>query len=587
MVLFSKESVQRLREAIDIVDLISRYVDLKKGGTTYKGLCPFHDERTPSFTVQRATRHYHCFGCGAHGDGLSFLMQHENLDFKQALEFLAERYGVTLEVEEGSREQRGIPKARLRQAMEAAAFFYHTALLHSKEAFGAREYLSSRGFSSAFLRAFEVGFAPEKKGVLSSFLIEKGFSRKEIAEAGLIGNGGRDFFSDRILFPVHDTIGNTIGFSARKWREETFGGKYINTAETPLFKKSQILFGLFWSKKRLMKDRVACLVEGQLDALRLIEAGFDFTVATLGTAFGAGHVEQLRAFGVEEVYLSFDQDEAGYKSAEKAGHMLMKRGIGVRVLSFDGAKDPDELLSKQGRVSFYNALSRASPYVEYLVNLSKRHNDWSLPQNKDREVRQIAERIREWESSILVHESLRQLASLTQVPEKLLNIGEKPILTTSLPPSLPSPIAGGDAGLMLELDIVRHLVIGFDDPELAECLSKNLSEDDFASEQVRKLFSKATDLLKQGERVDFVSLASLLDTEKGGKIVQTLVGRRQRAEKPLPFVKELIYKLKMRNWLQEREAVRLKMEQAEVDEKELMSLAKEFDELMRSPPSML
>jgi len=586
MVLFSKESVQKLREAIDIVDLISRYVDLKKAGVTYKGLCPFHDERTPSFTVQAATRHYHCFGCGAHGDGLSFLMQHESLDFKQALEFLAERYGVTLEVAEGSSEQKGTSKVRLRQVMEAASQFYHTALLHSKEASRARDYLSSRGFSDSFLRSFTVGFALEKRTTLSSFLLEQGFSRKEMMEVGLVGKKGGDFFTDRILFPIHDAIGNIIGFSGRKWREETFGGKYINTPETPLFKKSQVLFGLYRSKKRLMKERIACLVEGQLDALRLIEAGFDFTVATLGTAFGMSHVDQLRAFGVEEVYLSFDQDEAGHKSAEKAGHMLMKRGIGVRVVSFDGAKDPDELLSRQGKSAFYSALATALPYVEYVVNRSKQRHDWALPQNKDRELRQIAERIREWDSSILVHESLRQLASLVHVPEKLLNIGEKAVLTTSLPSSLPLPRAG-DAALMLELDIVRYLVNGSENTELVECISKNISEDDFISGQVRKLFSKSMKQIEQGKGVDFVSLASELDTEEAEKIFQALVSRRQKAEGALQQVKELICKVKERNWLQKRETIRLKMEEAQIDEKELMNLAKEFDSLMKSPPSKI
>jgi len=586
MVLFSKESVQRLRDAIDIVDLISRYVNLKRSGATYKGLCPFHDEKTPSFTVQKATRHYHCFGCGAHGDGLSFLMQHENLDFKQALEFLAERYGVALEVAAGSQEQKGIPKARLRQVMDAAAHFYHTALLHSQEAVGAREYLASRGFSLSFLKAFTVGFAPEKQGLLPAFLEEQGFSKKEILEVGLLGKGGHDFFTDRIVFSIHDTIGNIIGFSARKWREKTFGGKYINTPETPLFKKSQVLFGLYYSKKRMVRDRMVCLVEGQLDALRLIEAGFNFTVATLGTAFGSSHIDQLRAFGVEEVYLSFDQDEAGLKSAQTAGHMLMKRGIGVRVLSFEGAKDPDELLSKRGKMAFYAALSSAAPYVEYVVGLSKKRNDWTLPQNKDREVRRIAHSIREWENPILVHESLRQLASLAQVPENLLSVGDKPLLTTSLPSAAPpSPL--GDSGLMLELDIVRWIVSSSGNEELAECLLKNVSKEDFTHDQVRKLFITGVERIRQGERVDFVSLASDLDTEDGGKIFQSLISRRQKMEKALPLVKESIFKLKERNWLQKREAIRQKMEAAQVDENELMTLAKQFDELTRSPPTVL
>ena len=268
---FTKESIQRLREAVDIIDLISRYVPLKRSGTAWKGHCPFHDEKTPSFTVNKASRHYHCFGCGAHGDAVAFLMEHERFEFKQALEFLSERFGIPLELEQGDVDEKGASRGRLKGVNEAASRFFHAYLLHADEAEGARVYLSKRRFSLSFLQAFSIGYAPATHGLLPRHLKSLGFTEEEMVQAGLLSKHDgrvREFFSERITFPILDAIGNTIGFSARKWREETFGGKYINTSETPLFKKSRVLFGLFYSKKRMMKDRIACLVEGQVDALR-------------------------------------------------------------------------------------------------------------------------------------------------------------------------------------------------------------------------------------------------------------------------------------------------------------------------------
>lgn len=590
MARFTKESVQRLRDAVDIVDLISRYVPLKRAGVTWKGLCPFHDEKTPSFTVNKASKHYHCFGCGAHGDSVAFLMEHERLEFKQALEFLAERFGVTLEVE-AQEEERGVSKARLRSVNEAANHFFHTYLLHAKEAEGAREYLRSRGFSLAFLQAFSVGYAPSIPGMLQKYLRSQGFSEEEMVLAGLlVRHEGRvrEFFSERITFPILDALGHTIGFSARKWREETFGGKYINTKETELFTKSRVLFGLFHSKKRMMKDRVACLVEGQLDALRLIEAGFDFTVATLGTAFGAPHVEQLKAMGIEEIYLALDQDKAGMASAEKAGHLLMKKGIGVKVVRFDGCKDPDELLANKGKTAFFQALAAASDYVTFMIDRSKEAADWSSPREKDAAVRHLAGLVREWENPIHVYETLRQIALLTKVPENLLGVGAVP--TVSVAAASPKPVVskeGGGADLMLELDLVRWLLlVGPEQQHLVHECASHLGSTDFSHEVPRQLFCLSIERLQRGERPDLMSFAGDVDIESVSAAVQCLLGRRQRPEKAPGLLFETIKRLKERNWLFAREQIRQKMDDASLSEEALIELARQFDALTKSPPAL-
>jgi DNA primase len=588
---FTKESIQRLREAIDIVDLISRYLPLKRAGTTFKGLCPFHDEKTPSFTVNKASRHYHCFGCGAHGDAVAFLMQHERMEFKQALEFLSERFGVPLESDSGENDERGKSKARLRQVNEAASTFYHTFLLHSEEAKGAREYLAKRGFPLSFLQAFLIGYAPSVSGVLRKFLHTSGFSDDEMEQAGLlVRHEGRvrEFFSERITFPILDAIGHTLGFSARKWREETYGGKYVNTQETALFKKSKVLFGLFYSKKRMMKDRIACLVEGQVDALRLIEAGFDFTVASLGTAFGLPHVEQLKAMGIEEVYLSFDQDEAGLSSAEKAGQLMMKKGIGVKVVQFSDAKDPDELLEKKGKAAFFQALTSAVDFLLFLISRAKATQNWASPREKDKAVRGIADKIREWENPILVYESLKQLSSLAQVPESLLNIGNEPaapmVDKSFLVEHRPE---GGSSDLIVELDLVRWLVFaGPDNQDLVHGCLQHLNAEDFIHDVPRQLFCLTIERLRKGERPDFMGFAGEVDIESVSDAFKTLVSRHQRIEKAGSIASECVKKIKERNWMKKRESIRKQMEDPALTEQDLIQLARTFDELSKSPPSV-
>lgn len=246
MAIFSKESLETLRQRVDLVDVLSSHMDLKRSGASYKGLCPFHDEKTPSFTIQKGDTHYHCFGCGAHGDAIHFLMTHLKMSFLDAVESLAQRFNVPLQQVESAEETKGPNKGALKEALDIASNFYQLILLHTKEGHEALHYLFKRGIDIEFVRRFRIGLAPQEPGMLRKIMHAK-FIKDEILEhAGLIArardNGWRDFFQDRITFPICDATGAVIGFSARKYKENTFGGKYINTAETPLFKKSRTLF---------------------------------------------------------------------------------------------------------------------------------------------------------------------------------------------------------------------------------------------------------------------------------------------------------------------------------------------------------
>jgi DNA primase len=350
--MFTKESLELLRQRIDLAEVLSAHLSLQRSGAAYKALCPFHEEKTPSFVVQKGDTHYHCFGCGAHGDAIAFLMTHVKMGFTEAVESLAERFQVTLEKSEEPQGERGPSKAQLKNALELASDLYHHLLLHSAEGQVALRYLYERGLDLEFIRQFQVGYAPRMPHLLMQYLNSHQIDERIQESAGLVSitqtGRRRDFFSDRITFPIRDALGAVIGFSARKFKEETFGGKYINTSETPLFKKSRVLFGLSYSRARIAKEAKAIIVEGQIDCLRLIHSGFNYAVAGQGTAFGEEHVKELVQLGVKRVYLALDGDHAGQEAASKIGNFFQKRGVDVLVVSLPDGTDPDSVLTERG-----------------------------------------------------------------------------------------------------------------------------------------------------------------------------------------------------------------------------------------------
>ena len=582
MARYTKASIQTLREQADLVDIIGKYVSLKRAGAYFKGCCPFHEEKTPSFTVHKASHHYHCFGCGAHGDAISFLMQYERLDFQQAVHFLAERTGVQLVVDDTSNPveaQEEKKRSRLRACNEEAMRFYHALLLYSPLANEARTYLQGRGISEEFVRHFSLGYAPPVGEPFTSYLQKKGYTRQEMEEAGLISHG-HDFFSERILFPILDARGFVIGFSGRKWKESTPGGKYINTRETLLFKKSRLFFGLSYSKRRMAKDRIAILVEGQLDALRLIHAGFQMTIATLGTAFGEAHVELLRAMGVEQVYVTFDQDSAGQKSSVKAGHLLMKKGIDVKVVSFQGAKDPDELVQTKGVLGLYDAILESTSFVEFLVLMAKKRSDFSLPAEKQKEVEEIRLLISEWENPILVLEAIRQLARLTDIPEALLKEGALSSTTVSPQPTLKSADAKNREDV-IEKELMKWLFFSLEhSEEVARLAREAFSKEELVSPLFQKLYQSFLSLLDDKKPLLLMSLLELFDVEEMSSCEEIFQENTIRMDRAKQAVIELMNKIKERNWRRKRDVIREEINRcSSLEQEKALVLAKELSKL--------
>lgn len=565
--MYKKESLETLRQQVDLVDVISSHIEMKRSGASFVGLCPFHDEKTPSFMIQRGDRHYHCFGCGAHGDAIQFLVEHVKLSFSDAVEALAERFHVKLEKIEG-KEGDGPSRGELKRALELASMFYQFHLHHTPEGKEALDYLKGRGIDLSFTLRFELGWAPKAGGMLKKWLQHHKVPGEVCQAAGLLNNGFKDFFSARIQFPIKDASGQVIGFSGRKIHEETFGGKYVNTPETPLFKKSKVLFGIEYSRKRIAKEQRALIVEGQMDCLRLIDAGFNFTVAGQGTAFGEGQVHELIHLGTQEVFLALDSDSAGQEAAVKIGHLFQKAGVGVRVLELPKGDDPDSFVRREGAQAFLSRLGESGGYLPFLVRMESKSYDMKTPAGKAALARALCDRIKTWNEEVMILESLRWLSGHLQIPEEMLGIGER---HRTHPLIQKNGILGQvniNPDRILEGEFLRWLIYGGQQKYL-ETAKAHLVPADFFSPTCREIF----------EARGAGNLSSL--SGEAQALLNELGSKKVAAE---THFEALLQKILDRNWLRRREEIKIQIQSNQYSEDEVLKLAKEFTLLTNAPP---
>ncbi len=376
MARFLQSSIDEVLRRNDIVEVVASYVTLRRNGSDHVGLCPFHREKTPSFHISADKQLYYCFGCGAGGNLVDFVMKAENLDFVDAIKFLAERSGVTLEEEVYSPEiqRRHDMKERILKMNKLAAKRF-VANLSQNEAAAARTYAAKRGLSREIITTYGIGFAKESWSDLTTFLNENGYKNDEIVAAGLAVRNEKghvyDKFRNRLMFPIIDVRGNVIAFGGRALGDDP--AKYMNSPETPVFHKGDHVFGLNVAKAYGAKDGLI-LVEGYMDAVSLHVHGFPNAVAGLGTALTDGQAALLKRYA-PFVYVCYDSDDAGQKAADKAIDILAAAGVKIKVLSYSGAKDPDELLKTKGVETFKQLLAKALSATEYrILKVRKNYN---------------------------------------------------------------------------------------------------------------------------------------------------------------------------------------------------------------------
>jgi len=360
------ESVEAVKAAIDMVELVGARTQLRRAGGRYTGRCPFHEERTPSFSVNPQDRLYYCFGCGAGGDAITFVRESEGLDFTEAVEWLADRFRVPLEYEEGSPavDARRRKRDRLHALLERAASFYERYLWESEAGGPARAYLESRGFGEEICRDFRLGLAPGGATLARGALAE-GYTRDELSAAGLVNQRGNDYFGNgRLLFPLADPRGRVCGFQARRLRDDDpIPAKYVNSPERELFRKGDLLYGLDKARRAIAKEDRAVVVEGNPDVLALRQAGFEPVVASMGTALTDNQLRELSRL-TARLYLCFDADAAGQDATLRGMELATARGLEVYVVPLTAGTDPADDPS-----AFMQRLSSPSPYALHRVQL--------------------------------------------------------------------------------------------------------------------------------------------------------------------------------------------------------------------------
>jgi DNA primase len=395
MALISPESLERVKQTADIVEVISAHTDLRRAGARWTGLCPFHDERTPSFSVDAQEKLYHCFGCGVGGDVIKFVEEKDGLGFAEAVELLADRYGVEIEREQEDprAEARRQQRRRLEQLLERVAAYYTSYLWESPEAAKARDYLAERGLGEESLRAFGVGYAPSAWDKILVRGQQAGFSVSELHGVGLVQRGreGKEYdrFRSRIMFPIRDRRGRTLGFGGRAMRSDQ-GAKYVNTAETDFFHKSQLLYGVDRAKAAIAKANRAVVVEGYTDVLALHQAGVEETVAVMGTAITGEQVATLSGM-VEEVVLALDADSAGQEAMLRAQRVAAGRKMRLRVAAMPAGEDPAEMMAEPAGAERFRALIDAAVELNaFQVGLVLDRTDVASPIARDQALGEVA-----------------------------------------------------------------------------------------------------------------------------------------------------------------------------------------------------
>lgn len=562
MPLYTQQSLEALRDRIDLIEVVSSFIDLKKQGKTYKGCCPFHEEKTPSFMIQIGQNHYHCFGCGAHGDAIAFLMQKQSYSFAEAVEYLANLFHVPLQKEKGAHS---LQISDIKKALQNYTHFCHQLLLFSQEGREALNYLYARGLTLEMITQFQLGYAPVS---LHSFLSVYPTKYDLLIKGGLMTEQKTPFFKDRILFPVHSPLSYVVGFSARKYKDSTGGGKYINTSETPLFHKSKVFFGMHLSRNRIIQEKKAILVEGQLDAMALIHEGLDYAIAPLGTAFTPAHVEVLKKLHVETVILAFDSDAAGQKAAVKAGDLLQKEKIGVFVAKLPLKEDPFSYLQNEGLDAMHLKLKEAQSYLEFLVSFYQKAFETQTPEGKNRLVETITTQVKQWDHPILVHETLKRLAKLVQIPSSLI----------TKPPEIKEPAFKQNTIPLVEKDLFAFLLTSSHQDIYLEWIKKYLQEKHFQDETSRKLYHA---LQKVNKASNLLELFIHINDQSWFTYFEQVTAKKIKKEKQDKLFVVTLQKLLDQRWIFEKQEIQKKIQNTQ-DPSTLQTLIQAFDQLNQS-----
>ncbi len=434
--------VEEIKRRIDIVEFISQYVPLKKRGYNYFGLCPFHSEKTPSFSVNPKGNFFHCFGCGASGDVITFLMKIENMDFIDAVKELAGRYNIPINLKEKTNTN------PLKEIHRIVTDYFKEKLLANKEAL---KYLKKRHINEEAIEKFSLGFAPNSLELEKS-LLSKGFSKNDLIRSGIFIQTPRGLynrFSDRIIFPIKNENGEVVAFGGRITTNDKNKAKYLNSPETPIFSKQRILYGLDTAKEEARKTKSIILTEGYMDCIRLKLEGFENTVATLGTALSKFHTAMISRYS-ENIYLNYDADEAGFKAMVRSAPTVLSSKLKPLVVILEKGEDPDSFLINNSRKKYVDKLDNAKEYFDYLIDFLKNKYNIENPHEKVKAIDEIKPILNS------IYNPLVKATYITKA-SKIFNVSENAFLVKNLSFDFISSISKEDAFLSIIMKDIELL----------------------------------------------------------------------------------------------------------------------------------
>lgn len=544
--------IEEIKFRNDIESVVSSYVNLKPAGSNLIGLCPFHSEKTPSFTVFKNTQTCYCFGCGSGGDVVTFIMKMENLDYVSALEFLAKRVGLTIPRDPVD-EQRQIRSTRILEMNKVAAKFFHASLL-SPDGKEALEYLQKRKFSPGLIKHFGLGYSPNSFNALMNHLKQNGFTEKEMVSGFLCGiskKTGRpfDLFRNRVIIPIIDTKGNVIAFGGRVLDDSL--PKYLNSSDTPVFKKSKNLFALNYARKEC-SDRII-LCEGYMDVIALHGAGFTNAVATLGTAITPEQARIMERY-TKSVVIAYDSDEAGQRAADKAFKLLGEVGLDVKILKMNGAKDPDEFIKKFGPERFRRLLDESKTHFDYKFDAILAKYDVTQTPEKLKAVNDITEIISKVSSAVEREVYIGKVADKLEIAkdnlkydvdrkikkqtrERQKDESRKIMLNTAGFGDRINPDYAKNVRAASAEESIISIILTY--PELLKKVKDgtyDLRAEDFFTQFGKKIFEKAMELYEESTSFDYGMLGSEFTADEMGRITAIVLKRNnlsQNGEKEL------------------------------------------------------
>ena len=572
-----QDFIDQLQQRSDIAEIISGYIPLKKAGRNYKAVCPFHNEKTPSFFVSPQKQIFHCFGCGAGGGVIQFIMLYEKVNFVEAVEIIAQKVGMSVPKSAFS------PQAKLKVtlyelAAEAVDFYRANLKSNSSASKRARDYLKKRGLSEEVISQFKIGYAPNSSRAVIDYMRKRGYSLNLLEKASLVAgkrSGGYiDLFRDRIIFPIFDVRHKAVGFGGRRLQNDANIPKYINSAENILYNKRQILFGLNLAKDFILKEDYAFVVEGYLDMITPYSGGIKNIVASLGTALTAEQISLLKRY-TNNIFIVFDSDKAGQSAALRVLDTFLENDINVKIIMLPSGYDPDKLAREKGKDYFLHLAGQALDFFDFKMKLLKEKYSLSSINGKAEISSQMLSTIKCLPSNIKKYEYTKKLADILEIKEEVV-FSELEKINTPLKSGMAKILKHQIAVPIAEKTVIKFIFLK---PKLISLVKKELSPSDFSHSLARKTIEKIFEFEGEFNFRSFLNYSD--DNEVNSFVTDLLMSNEQKMDKDI--FKSCILKLRANRIKSAKVALREKIKEAEKkgDKKRMMMFMGEYKKLVQ------